>query len=376
MALCSLLFVTCLIVLIYLINGQDISICNTTNCDNLDALDSSTLNIECTDQYCVLECENEYSCENILYSCGKLDDPTSFMSNSTSTCTINCREENSCSNLTVYSTAGKTDINCDTANSCSDASFVCNPSFEVDSNGYQSECNLNCVSPQSCDNIDYLCTGYISQCNANCNTCNGLDMTCYQYLDNIAFDDTTECDLSCNGTNSCDSSSQFVCYEEHGAICSCDGNCNSLIINGTVSVPTTTSSPSLSPTDNQIEIEITSEASRSHTFDTVDVEVYAIFTILWLLLFVISMILCWRLHVTLEFFRVESLSLFTANRKIATMIAIYNIHRTYEPLYCWYCYLCLRYFIIGYFVLYYGQMQLHIIQNHPFIFMYGQPIYP
>lgn len=273
-------------------------------------MNPSRLYIPCTDQNCVLECTNEYSCQNILYSCGDLDNYSSLTFNSTSTCTINCLQQNSCSKLTVISTAGQTDINCNAANSCSDASFVCNPSSIVDATEYDTECNLNCLTEQSCDNVDYLCTGFISQCNAQCSSCNGLDMTCYQYLDDIQLDsnDTTQCNLDCNGDNSCDSSSQFVCYDESEAICSCDGNCDSLIINGTISVPTqtpTTPLPSISPTDNPIEIEITQETSRSHTFDIVDVEVYAVFTILWLLLFIISLILCWRLHVTLEFFRVQ-----------------------------------------------------------------------
>lgn len=363
---------TLLIIAIYITNAQSISksVCTTDKCANLPDRNEN-LYIKCDDRECELECSNANSCDGILYSCGDLDDYTSLNSNETSSCTINCPTVNSCANLTVVSSAGITNINCNGKDSCNNANFVCNPSSELDLSEYDTECNLNC-NEDSCKNINYLCTGYTSQCNADCssdNSCKGLDMICDQHLTNNINTDRT-CDLLCNDDNSCDSLSQFECTDDADAQCSCNGDCNAISL---VNIDTGGFEPNTTDIANSSS-STSGKQSKSHTFDIVDVDVYATFTILWLLLFIFSLFLCWRLQVTLDFFRVKFFLHIEIIAKSQTNKFL-CAHRIYELWCYWWYYLYLKYFIIGYFVLFYGQILSHIALNQVFIFMFGHHIY-
>ena len=120
---------------------------------------------------------------------------------------------------------------------------------------------------------------------------------------------------------------------------------------------------------NTINIPMTS-TQGNHTFNVIDVEIYAVFSILWLLLFLVSMFACWRLHITLEFFRVQCFCYLYQDRKIANVILLCKF-RISEQWFCWLLYLYLRYFIIGYFAQYCGQIQWRILLNQAFISMFG-----
>ena len=85
----------------------------------------------------------------------------------------------------------------------------------------------------------------------------------------------------------CDELSKFRCTQQSNAQCQCTGLCDEVDRYRV----------------NTINIPMTS-TQGSHTFNVIDVEIYAVFSILWLLLFLVSMFVCWRLHITLDFFRV------------------------------------------------------------------------
>ncbi len=245
------------------------STCNTPSCCNLNP--SSNLLITCTSIDCQLDCTTPDSCSNILYTCGNINDYNIL--NDTTTCTINCLSSNSCTNLTVMSTSGETYINCNTPNSCQHSNFICNPSHELTT---PTECTLDCTK-QSCSHINYYCTGYTSKWTAQCNdiqSCNSLDMICDQYININDINTQMECDLLCKHSNdmsdiSCDMSSKLTCTESSNAQCQCNGNCNALT---TYNVNTNNT---IQPT-----LITTQPAKLSHTFNIIDVEIYAVFTIL------------------------------------------------------------------------------------------------
>merc|ERR1712228_284527 len=85
------------------------------------------------------------------------------------------------------------------------------------------------------------------------------------------------------------------CTESSDADCQCDGQCDDLRTIG-VNTQTMTTTHILTSTMDAVE-------SRSHTFNILDVEVYATFTLLWLFLFAFSLLFMWRLQ-ALDFFRV------------------------------------------------------------------------
>ena len=282
---------------INLSHTQDKTTCSTLKCDN-----PPNLYISCNATECELDCTTANACNGILYSCGNIEN---INSNETTKCIINCQTANSCNQLTVISMSSETEINCESTDSCIDANFVCNPSSAINLNETSTTCNLEC-NAGACSNVDYLCTGYLEQCNANCDesdSCNNLNMLCDQYISTTDHDMT--CNLQCDDLTSCDAESKFSCTDSSDAQCSCDGECLAVTKSG-IDTFDPTPLPTISPAQLPTNEPTTAEPSpRSHIFSIIDVEIYAIFSILFLILFILSLILCWRLQITLDFFRVQ-----------------------------------------------------------------------
>ena len=155
-------------------------------------------------------------------------------------CNINCNADNQCNNITVNSSAFRTIINCNGINSCQGSIF----NFQT-SNVPESECNrinIEC-------NADGACMDTQFDVQHNCLQGMIIDGGLFSNYDNNLKNanilcrfhgDNQTCTLNCGDCED----TVFTC--EGDSTCICNGNCDTVSINGT------NISPTLNPSESPI----------------------------------------------------------------------------------------------------------------------------